>query len=94
LVPGLGWPADWTDRTDQSDFALGPDWPAGTVHLGLKPQAGEYPPFQGGPPTRPILYRGTSPTISPSSPSAGYPTPRFRHWAAISGQVHSKRVRA
>src|SRR3982751_3898772 len=31
LVPGLGWPADWTDRsdrTDRSDFAFGPDWPA------------------------------------------------------------------
>jgi hypothetical protein len=68
-------------------------WAPAPFHLGLKPQAGEYPPLQGGPPTQPA-YRGTSPRISPSSPSAGYPTPRLRHWAAISGQVHSKRVRA
>jgi len=54
---GGGWfparfgAADQTDGTDRTDFATPSIALPGLArhpHLGLKPQAGEYPPFQGG----------------------------------------------
>src|SRR3954471_7270433 len=49
------------------------------AHLGLKPQAGEYPPFQGAPPPPPPPPPPkTPPPPPPPSPHVNYPPP-VRH---------------